>query len=132
MKHLIQGITRSEVDEVGRYSHAKRRACRHSAHDTVLEVDSRSTHVSYFCQKLVYIILTNMHAPKARIGALLTKQHYFTTPACSGSCAENTKNPSCQESLTLLSRSAFITTVNEDSAIAAPANIGDINIPNTG
>ena len=73
-----------------------------------------------------------MHAPKARIGALLTKQHDCTTPACSGSRAENTKNPSCQESLTLLSRSAFITTVNEDSAIAAPANIGDINIPNTG
>ena len=31
-----------------------------------------------------------------------------------------------------LSRSAFITTVNDDNAIAAPANIGDINIPETG
>lgn len=33
---------------------------------------------------------------------------------------------------TLFSRNAFITTVNEDSAIAAPANIGDIRMPETG
>ncbi len=33
---------------------------------------------------------------------------------------------------TRLSRRAFITTVKEDSAIAAPANIGDIRMPETG
>jgi hypothetical protein len=32
----------------------------------------------------------------------------------------------------LLSLSALSTTVSEDSAIAAPANIGDIKIPNVG
>jgi hypothetical protein len=31
-----------------------------------------------------------------------------------------------------LNRSAFITTVNDDNAIAAPANIGDIRMPDTG
>ena len=33
---------------------------------------------------------------------------------------------------TRLSRSAFMTTVKDDNAIAAPANIGDIRMPETG
>ena len=33
---------------------------------------------------------------------------------------------------TRLSRNAFMTTVNDDKAIAAPANIGDIRMPDTG
>ena len=34
-------------------------------------------------------------------------------------------------SFTRLSRSAFMTTVKDDNAIAAPANIGDIRMPET-
>lgn len=34
--------------------------------------------------------------------------------------------------VTRLSLSAFSTTVNDDIAIAAPANIGDIRMPNAG
>ena len=35
-------------------------------------------------------------------------------------------------SFTRLSRSEFMTTVKDDNAIAAPANIGDIRVPETG
>ena len=42
----------------------------------------------------------------------------------------NDLSPQCR--FTRFRRSAFMTTVNDEKAIAAPANIGDIEIPNPG
>jgi hypothetical protein len=47
-------------------------------------------------------------------------------------CKDVWKKVHSDHSRTRFNLSAFATTVNDESAIAAPANIGDINSPVTG
>ena len=75
--------------------------------------------------------------------ALLNTQHQFGTDLADeeqceaikhrdGGAIVSLRRGRTAYSFTRFSRRAFITTVNEDSAIAAPANIGDIRMPETG
>lgn len=76
------------------------------------------------------------HANVAKAAAAIRCMVFMAELHAAGSLPDNDNHSDAQlfpdHSPTRLSRSALSTTVSEDSAMAAPANIGDIRMPATG